>query len=135
MKGLSASIGGVQVGSQQVAKTAASARPAAETQTRHAAAVTGSRRATPGDLGAAHGGRTECGRAIGRADGLPGVGKGLTEDPFFTAFPSRFFGAGNTPRAILPARLTRPAADFYESAELTRSCDRAPREARFFFAF
>ena len=77
MKGLSASIGGVQVGGQQVAKTAASARPAAETQTRHAAAVTGSRRATPGDLGAAHGGRTECGRAIGRADGLPGAGKGL----------------------------------------------------------
>ena len=78
MKGLSASIGGVQVGSQQAAKTAASARPAAETQTRHAAAVTGSRRATPGDLGAAHGGRTECGRAIGRADGLPGGGRGLT---------------------------------------------------------
>ena len=77
MKGLSASIGGVQVGSQQAAKTAASARPAAETQTRHAAAVTGSRRATPGDLGAAHGGRTECGRAIGRADGRPGKGKGL----------------------------------------------------------
>ena len=77
MKGLSASIGGVQVGGQQVTKTAASARPAAETQTRHAAAVTGSRRATPSDLGAAHGGRTECGRAIGRADGRPGTGKGL----------------------------------------------------------
>ena len=81
VKGLSASVGGVQVGGQQVAKTAASARSAAETQTRHAAAVTGSRRATPGDLGAAHGGRTECGRAIGRADGLPGGGKGLTPFP------------------------------------------------------
>ena len=84
MKGLSASIGGVQVGSQQVAKTAASARPAAETQTRHAAAVTGSRRATPGDLGAAHGGRTECGRAIGRADGLPEGGKGLSNTKMYT---------------------------------------------------
>ena len=79
MKGLSASVGGVQVGGQQVAKTAASARPAAETQTRHAAAVPGSRRATPGDLGAAHGGRMECRRAIGRADGRPGKGKGHFE--------------------------------------------------------
>ena len=81
MKGLSASIGGVQVGSQQVAKTAASARPAAETQTRHAAAVTGSRRATPGDLGATHGGRTRGVRARHRAravDGIPGKGKGLS---------------------------------------------------------
>ena len=42
----------------------------------------------------------------------------------------RFFWNGNKSCGVLPARLTRPTADFYVFTDLTRACDRAPLRGR-----
>ena len=42
----------------------------------------------------------------------------------------RFFWNGNKSCGVLPARLTRPTADFYVYTDLTRACDRAPLRGR-----
>ena len=47
---------------------------------------------------------------------------------------SRFFSTGNSSRAVLPPRLTRPTADFHVSAAAnSRNCDRAPLRGQIFF--